>query len=798
LFKVPAAVVRTAMLKFPSALALVLACWLWGGSRTQAALPWHSPEAFFTNVADRLLEQQLGLRLAEIQIAPTNQYDAAVHRVLQVTANVFDATSTNEFPSVFRPRFTTNGGAVFLAGFTYDNRASTLPEWLASNPYRVPLVIAARKGFPAFNEFVLRTDVVTQRKLQFTRPDIAPGTRPNGTNQMYTLTLSNFFGVEAWNPYDVQRGALPYPRPLLIQVTNFARISLTNNLGLQTNDAQSAAASMVIPANAWQGGLQPGTNTFRLLLTTNMVSLRNAPYRFTDNVFGGSTNAFEIHPGFPIPQSEIVVSNALTYLAQDGDNIVDCTLLDGVAVVDLHRDLWTVNPYAGIGGVSATISDLWRTNRFNPSGPTMGIRTQVDIARGNLPISLVEWREFGLVGAITENDKRAAIDGFRYFCGLAPIYGVPFVTNDTLAMNTPFNPAAKMSTINTWAMNDPLVRYPIRTPGLWTNHFYLKPLQTASNIAPATFGYLNNNYAPWNGNPHSASYPEFSNRAIQDAGVYSADQWNFPTNETPAAHWLGRVHRGTPWQTIYLQADIAPTSQWMKQSSDAMFVPGLGIVSRTHPTNDWRLATLLASWMNTNDVRALHSVNSTNLGAWAAKLDGVFVLSNNLFFPIFMDPMQFESIVLSSNSPQASVVAEGIQRTRRAQRGQYFADVGAFLAVPELSSAAPWLNLSSQDQLMFGLNDEAYEALPAQFLSLVRADPVVSTTRVVGGAVLSVTAYDGYTYRVESSTNLTTWTTFNEPYHPTNGVFTLTVPASSGPQFFRAVLTGPQGGNFEP
>lgn len=35
-----------------------------------AALPLDPPESFFTNVADRLLQQQLGMRLGEVQIAP--------------------------------------------------------------------------------------------------------------------------------------------------------------------------------------------------------------------------------------------------------------------------------------------------------------------------------------------------------------------------------------------------------------------------------------------------------------------------------------------------------------------------------------------------------------------------------------------------------------------------------------------------------------------------------------------------------------------------------------------------------
>src|SRR5579859_1820585 len=73
-----------------------------------------NPTAFFTNVAARLLRSELSLDLNNIQVYPTNQYTPAVHRLLQVTANIYDAatnrtygipTATNGFPTVFRPIF---------------------------------------------------------------------------------------------------------------------------------------------------------------------------------------------------------------------------------------------------------------------------------------------------------------------------------------------------------------------------------------------------------------------------------------------------------------------------------------------------------------------------------------------------------------------------------------------------------------------------------------------------------------------------------------------------------------------
>src|SRR5215203_603549 len=157
--------------------AMILSLALLALGPARGAVSLNPPESFFTNIADRLLQQQLGLRLGEIQIAPSNQYDATVHRIFQVTANIYDATTTNAFPTVFRPLFETRSNGVFLAGFTNDASVSTLPAWLESNPYGVPIVIAARKGIPNFNEFMVRSDITVQRKLQVVRTNATPGSR---------------------------------------------------------------------------------------------------------------------------------------------------------------------------------------------------------------------------------------------------------------------------------------------------------------------------------------------------------------------------------------------------------------------------------------------------------------------------------------------------------------------------------------------------------------------------------------------------------------------------------------------
>src|SRR5437870_13748912 len=127
------------------------------------------------------------LSVTNIPIYPANLYVASVHRLLQLAANMYDA-STNRFllaagtnslhaPSVFRPLFGRRGTNIFISGFEEVTSTNTLRDpWVdlnipalafrqisEANPthdvnvYGIPYVIGAKKGFPNFNEFLLRT-----------------------------------------------------------------------------------------------------------------------------------------------------------------------------------------------------------------------------------------------------------------------------------------------------------------------------------------------------------------------------------------------------------------------------------------------------------------------------------------------------------------------------------------------------------------------------------------------------------------------------------------------------------------
>jgi hypothetical protein len=73
-------------------------------------------------------------------------------------------------------------------------------------------------------------------------------------------------------------------------------------------------------------------------------------------------------------------------------------------------------------------------------------------------------------------------------------------------------------------------------------------------------GTLNTAYSPWGGNPLKAPDYEAYDSCLRDPGLRTA---NFPVNQPLDLSWLGRVHRGTPWQTFYLKSGSANIPRWL-------------------------------------------------------------------------------------------------------------------------------------------------------------------------------------------------------------------------------------------
>src|SRR5207247_1584116 len=97
-----------------------------GQSYAGAQVTTADATAFFTNVAARLLLAEGKPNLTHIVIYPANQYTPSVHRLLQLTANLYDSAtnrfvtngSTLAWPTVFRPLFRRgDGGEIFVAGY---------------------------------------------------------------------------------------------------------------------------------------------------------------------------------------------------------------------------------------------------------------------------------------------------------------------------------------------------------------------------------------------------------------------------------------------------------------------------------------------------------------------------------------------------------------------------------------------------------------------------------------------------------------------------------------------------------
>src|SRR5439155_22542843 len=101
-----------------------------------------------------------------------------VRRLLQVVANIYDATQSSDvvgntspfLPHVYRPLFKNTGSSIVISGWVEDGRIAFFSHpWLdINNPadrpaingdvnvYGIGPIIGVKKGYPNFNEFALQ------------------------------------------------------------------------------------------------------------------------------------------------------------------------------------------------------------------------------------------------------------------------------------------------------------------------------------------------------------------------------------------------------------------------------------------------------------------------------------------------------------------------------------------------------------------------------------------------------------------------------------------------------------------
>ncbi|MCW5556075.1 MAG: hypothetical protein KIS67_28450 [Verrucomicrobiae bacterium] len=364
-------------------------------SRGNSKLDTSDPLGFFTNLSARLLQSELGLKLGRIQVWPTNHYSPAVHRLLQVSANILDST-TNRFndsypylPSVFRPRFTNDGQTIYICGYEEAGPAALTNVWRDLNDpadrdalqegdyvHGIPVVIGAKKGFPNFNEFAMQSVFQITRRLQLTRPSVSAPRSTWQTNQVFIMGISNILGVELWNSYRSN-----YPRTMHIVVENNIAMQLTNDTGFVLTTSVNLPVSLSVPSNAWTGyNALASDPSFQVPLLTNVVFLPDAGYQSDLPQFTTNLNlAWDTSQTFPLPHWGLAITNRLRLFMVDHEtqrllNFLTLPELSGRR--DLSEEIRDPDDALGFNG-------LWSTNRVNGTFP-IGILNQIEISLGNL------------------------------------------------------------------------------------------------------------------------------------------------------------------------------------------------------------------------------------------------------------------------------------------------------------------------------------------------------------------------------------------------------------------------------
>ncbi len=595
----------------------------------------------------------------------------------------------------------------------------------------MPYVVGAKKGFPNFNEFAVGSQVQVTRKLEL-RKRIASDVRPYQTNQMFIIGISNAFALEGWNPYKL---GPTNTRVLEAFCDNVMSTVLTNDAGAfftnvvtVNNQPNPMTSRFFDPAanNRWAG------EQFRIPLTVGQVGLPDSVYTNFFPFFWpiSHTNAFEPNNAAYTNHWGLTIKNRIRYFLFDDGELVDVVSMNDLTTTfDISAQLSRI---VNLPGLSASpIDGVWDITP--QSGTTVGVMAQLDISQGNRGVARADWGSYGQDQLPAGNDRDKSIDAFLVFLGQTARFNTGVGPSTNVTMQAPFTPTRRMYQATTWEVNDPFVHYTtedlqtVDAFGTPTNIVTTGLLRLVQSLSltnnGSSIGRRNERYKPWGGNPDKADPSNPSNDptaydfSVKDSGIWSPDDWRFPTNKFPNVGWLGRVHRGTPWQTIYLKAAEAPRQNWLMPLGPATSMAA-------HPTNDWRIADLFTAALHPNTTRGQLSVNQTNLAAWSAVLSGVAATKITLPNNPNDEPQRTNHFVQpAALDPALMQIFEGISRVRENMPLKRFEHMGDILAVPELTTASPFLKppfTDSRVELTYYVRDVDFERIPDQILSLLK------------------------------------------------------------------------------
>ncbi len=764
-------------------------------------------------------------------------YTPAVNRLLQLAANIYDATTNgnNNLPHAFRPLFRRTGvnNDIYIIGYapvtpavgagisqlatpydvTYLNGLTQAPIQDANGPvnvYGVPWIIGAKKGLPSFNQFYLTNAVQITRQMMFT----SPNGRVNGPNpfmtgspytayQRYLMGFNIGLGVSFWNPYT--NAYNPLSGKLTVYANDLINTALTpsTNSGISwstnctfylTNYSGSAGVSLGSWTNTqWYASTPPAVyNPGACTVNANWALTYPTPqgvYRFGSaygSLFpqefdppGSSTyTAWETTiPALPqLPNFGMAMTNRLqAYILDGSNNVIDYVQLRdpstvtnlGPAMADPPAAnggtywLWSANSNANWNASLATsygVYDQWAVSggvRPGTAGPPLppgagpnGWASPKDF----LPQSLVDI-------ATTANLPMVEALFFNAFftpTGFYNIYGVSGY-NLQKSIQAAYTPTRVVEAAFLLQANDPMVHYLASdlnsqlgastlwgNGASWPNGVWKHVDDLKNSLIPTPPPVPGNRYQPWGTTetaPNTAAAGgsgdlNGSNLAYKDPLCSASDNWDFPTNLYPTVGWLGRVHRGTPWQTVYLKSmdvltngSIPPnvgSNWWAGWTGDIQqdYKTGQFIeAARSAPVQDRLLFDIFTTRLNDNSVRGTLPVNAGTgrpdggLADWSALFSGMVALSGTASAPTpqVINPAGVDAV----DSPLWQIVngpTNGINATRANMPFQSFTHVGQILATPALSTLSPFLSGSPAN----GVNDEMYEWLPQQMMGLVR------------------------------------------------------------------------------
>lgn len=749
---------------------------------------------FFTNAVDRLLreysEEWLAtdysaytntfrmdrtFSLTNIPVIISNQwvYSPAVHRALQLAANIWETKLATNFPSVvFRPLFRGDaaGTNVYIYDFVPETTANNIAAQTLSRPavdlmatndpitaiadgrvlvYGAPPVIGARKGLPNFNEFASEMLVSVTRKLQVRKA----GKTITQTNQVFGMEVQVPMGVEFWNSY-----ATNFNQPVSIFVTNVTSMTMTNDLGVNFTKTFVVGAVTNIgttPANRWPAYRafdRRDPKSFVTMMRSNvpfLPQIQYVPNRGALGFFATNISIWDDSQQLVMPRWGVTISNRIHGMVLDNTGrIIDYVVLGNMAYVTNLTDIIAdsaglTGAQFGDGGVGSgtpgAYKQLWATNQLGVllSG-RIGVIQQINISVGAVPRT-GKWNSYGKFSPDAPALAAAQFNNFMY---TADTNGVEAV---------PFTPSFQFRVPLSWQANDPLVHYlagdlyDTQASGIVT---LIDPALQTFSAELKGLGFKNSRYQPWPIDGGS-TLPDAYAVDLKDPQVRASDDWQFPTNVLPTIGWLGRIHRGTPWQTVYLKASdlgwtnpaakFSTTGGWLSDLTDrgpakrwAQWAGNRSLLETFYyrPVMDRVLFDVFTAAVNDNATRGRLNINQTNLAAWSAVFSGVVALTNTselapIFNSFVINPAGvYDPLDATTWSPLVRLY-NGIN-TLRANPYYFptrsFQKLGDILSVPELSDGSPFLNRATVNARNRSLTDAAYEWLPQQTMSLLQLE----------------------------------------------------------------------------